>query len=291
MTRPALSAATLSAARLRVLLEGLHAEFHRPEWLGSDPLGIVRTYDDPADREVVALIAASFAFGNVKAIRSSLNAILEPLGPHPAAMLAERAPADWGRHYRGFLYRWVRAQDLRLYLSWLGEALRRHQSLGNLWAALDQPGEATTVPTLARWIEALTALPTSGLRPRRRQLRRATGECSILPSGAHLLLTSPAGRSGCKRMNLFLRWVCRPDDGIDLGLWPVSPARLVMPVDTHVLQAARLLGLTRRTTADLRTALKITDALRAVAPEDPTRYDFALVRPGILGLKQLIDGA
>jgi uncharacterized protein (TIGR02757 family) len=284
MTRP------LPAATLRTLLEALHAEYHRPQWLDSDPLGIVRTYDEPADREVVALIAASFAFGNVKAIRSALTAILAPLGQHPAAAIADRQPADWSRQYPAFLYRWVRAQDLRLYLCWLGETLRRHQSLGNLWCALDQPAEPTTLPTLARWIEAITDMPTGRLRPRRRQLRRATGECSLLPSGAHLLLTSPAGRSGCKRMNLFLRWVCRPDDGIDLGLWPVSPARLVIPVDTHVLQAARLLGLTRRTTADLRTALEITEALRAVAPNDPTRFDFALVRPGILRLRDLMAG-
>lgn len=266
---------------LRRLLDGLFAEYHRPELLASDPLSIPRRFEDPADREVVALIAASFAFGNVKAILPAVEQVLRPLLPHPAAALRGLEPADMARRHRGFVYRWVRAQDLRVYLAWIGAALRKHGSLGGLWESVDG-GEETILPALERWVAALTAMPIAPLRERRRLLRRQTGTESRLPSGARLLLTAPSGGSSCKRMAMFLRWVCRPDDGIDLGLWDVAPSRLVIPVDTHVLRAARELGLTARPTADLRTALEITEALRRLRPHDPVAYDFALVRPGIL---------
>lgn len=272
--------------RLAALLDDLHRRLHLPANLGTDPLLHAHRYDDPADREAAALVAASFAFGNVKAMQSALESIFRVLGPRPAMALAARAPREWRNAFRGFQYRWVRAADLRLYLAWLGEAYRRWESLGALWRAGDDPCAPTILPGLQAFVDALTTLPAPGLVERRRTLRRAAGGESILPSGARLLLTAPAGGSGCKRMNLFLRWVCRPADGIDLGLWPVDPSRLVMPVDTHVMAASRILGLTTRRVADLRTALEITGALRAVRPDDPCRYDFALSRIGIMRLEE-----
>jgi hypothetical protein len=41
------------------------------------------------------------------------------------------------------------------------------------------------------------------------------------------------------------------------------------------------LGLTRRNSADLKTALEITQAFSVICPEDPVRYDFCLTRLGI----------
>jgi len=275
----------LTRTNQRAILESLYARYHRAEYLSTDPLAFPRRYSDPADREVVALIAASFAFGNVVAINTALETILSPLGPRPANALRQHQPLHWLGHYDGFVYRWIRAADLRVFLARIGAALRAHQTLGALWASLDDPGEPDVMPALARWTEAIGDMPAGTLVGTPRQLHRRDGPPVPLPSGEQLLLTSPRGNSACKRMNMFLRWVCRPDDGIDLGLWDVSPARLVIPVDTHVLAAARLLGLTKRNAADLRTARDITATLAKIDSADPVRFDFALVRPGILGLK------
>jgi uncharacterized protein (TIGR02757 family) len=276
-------------AERRRILEKLYAKYHRPDYLETDPLAVVRRFDEPADREVVALIAASFAFGNVVSIRASIEEILRPMGEQPAEFLRASDPASLARRYRGFVYRWVRAEDLRIYLAWIGAVLREHGSLGALWAKLDDPREETILPTLGRWVECVTSGDCGSLKRRTRWLKRAEGPASPLPSGAHLLLTSPEGKSSCKRMCLFLRWVCRPDDGLDLGLWPVATSRLVMPVDTHVMKQATILGLTSRRVADLRTALEITTSLRAVDPDDPTRFDFALARAGMLASADVAD--
>jgi endonuclease III len=77
----------------------------------------------------------------------------------------------------------------------------------------------------------------------------------------------------------------RGPDGVDLGLWRGVPASaLVVPLDTHVHRVARALGLTRRQGASWRTAEEITAGLRAVDPEDPVRFDFALCHLGMSGL-------
>src|SRR6185436_5581009 len=98
------------------------------------------------------------------------------------------------------------------------------------------------------------------------------------------LLTSPRDKSACKRMNLYLRWMVRRTPP-DLGLWTfVDPAKLVMPLDTHVHRIATFLGLNDRATADWKAARALTDRLARFDPADPVRYNFALCRLGILDL-------
>jgi uncharacterized protein (TIGR02757 family) len=123
-----------------------------------------------------------------------------------------------------------------------------------------RPGDRTVLPALATFVDELTVSSNEG-------------RFSLLPS--------PAKNSACKRLNLFLRWMVRQDD-VDPGGWETVPASaLVVPLDTHMYRICHGLGLTKRMQADLRTAVEITAAFRAIAPEDPVRYDFALTRMGI----------
>ena len=104
-----------------------------------------------------------------------------------------------------------------------------------------------------------------------------------LPRERNFLFPDPRKGSACKRHNLFLRWMVRGGDGVDLGLWTaLSPRDLVVPLDTHMIRMGRRLGLTRRATPGWGMAEEITAAFRAVCPEDPVRFDFALTRLGIL---------
>jgi endonuclease III len=72
---------------------------------------------------------------------------------------------------------------------------------------------------------------------------------------------------------------------VDLGLWRgdgFDPARLLLPMDTHVHRISRYLGLTERPTADLRASREATAWLARIDPADPVRFDWALSRLGIL---------
>jgi endonuclease III len=74
----------------------------------------------------------------------------------------------------------------------------------------------------------------------------------------------------------------RPADGVDLGLWRVSPRLLVCPVDTHIHKLAKNLGFTKRADLSWETAEDITRALARFDPEDPVKHDFSLCHLGML---------
>lgn len=242
---------------LKGFLDDLYKRYDRA-YLLTDPVQFPHEYDDPRDREVVAFIAALFAFGNVGSIIKSVRKILEQLGKHPSERLA-------GPRCEGFVHRWVTERDLGCLLRGLGLFLRENDSLKESFLEKYSPSHADL------------SLPLSDFVKR---LRKFTGQGSM---GLRFLLNDPATGAACKRLNMFLRWMVRPADGVDFGLWTdVSPAQLVIPIDTHIARISRFLGLTDRKTANWKMAREITDRLREFDPADPVKYDFALSRIGIV---------
>ncbi len=70
--------------------------------------------------------------------------------------------------------------------------------------------------------------------------------------------------------------MARRSDGLDLGLWEeVSPAKLIIPLDTHLFRISAKIGLTRRSSANWAAAREVTQNLRLLDPSDPVKYDFA----------------
>jgi uncharacterized protein (TIGR02757 family) len=264
-------------------LLGEHLEALRREWrsrrLDSDPLVFAHRYADPADREVVAFIAASLAFGRVASIQASVGRILDAFGPRPAAFLDswdERPIPKLGR----FVHRWVTGRDVEEFFRMVKRARRAHGSLGALFAKADEEREKTGdyVAALSSFHRNLLSFSLRSEQPSR---------------GLKFLLPAPESGSACKRSHLFLRWMIRTE-GFDLGLWTggrFTPVRLLLPMDTHVHRIARTLGLTRRPTADLAAAREATGWLRRLKPEDPVAYDWPLSRLGILGLPVTLPAA
>jgi uncharacterized protein (TIGR02757 family) len=103
------------------------------------------------------------------------------------------------------------------------------------------------------------------------------------PSRTRKHISSPATRSACKRINMYLRWMVRQDNkGVDFGIWKaISPAQLICPCDLHVDRVGRKLGLITRKQTDWGTALELTQVLRSFDPLDPVKYDFALFGLGV----------
>jgi uncharacterized protein (TIGR02757 family) len=226
--------------------------------LGTDPLRFAHRFDAPEDREVAALLSALFAYGNVKAMGAFLEGLFARLGGRPSRTLRRGAAVS---DLQG--YRFQTGSDVGLLLRAVGAVLREH---GTLEACFASRGGAP-----ADKLEGFVG----DLRARARS--RSAGLLHLLPL--------PSSGSACKRWWLFLRWVCRPGDGVDLGLWNcVRPSELLLPVDTHVARIARSLGLTARKSPDGRFSREATAALARLCPEDPVRYDFALARLGILGI-------
>lgn len=244
---------------LKKRLDGLVASMDGASRREADPVAFVHRYDDPRDQELVGLLAASLAFGNIKAVQRSVSRVLDVLGERPsdgAAMGRERLR----RRLRGFVHRVYKGPDVAALMHNAARLQEEHGSLGDFFASLlAEEGELR--PALS-----LFAAELRGARAGR---------------GLRHLVPNPEAGSACKRLLLYLRWMVRRADGVDLGLWPLAPSVLLIPVDTHVLRIARNLRLTDRKDASWRTSEEITATLRRFDPIDPVKYDFAICHLGV----------
>ena len=93
-----------------------------------------------------------------------------------------------------------------------------------------------------------------------------------------------------KRVNMALRWLVRDDGIVDLGVWnALKPSQLYIPLDVHVGNTARSLGIITRKANDKKTTLELTRELAALRPDDPVWYDYALFGIGVGAGVQQID--
>lgn len=255
----------------KAALDRLYDAFNAPD-SALDPIQIVRRYSRLPDREVVGFVAAGLAFGRVASVLASAEAVCGVLGPAPATFVRGFEPARDGAPLRRLVHRWTRGDDFVALLWVLRRLLEDHGSLEAAFARGAEAGAEDVGPAL----EAFSAL-ARGI-----DCRPAYGRTVPAP-GVHYFFSRPSTGSACKRLNLFLRWMVRRD-AVDPGGWTRVPARqLVVPLDTHTIRAGKCLRLTRRVSPGWKMATDITASLRALDPDDPVRYDFALCHLSMMG--------
>ncbi len=241
-------------------LESLYGRLNRRRFVDPDPLVFVYEYDNPADREVVGLLAASLAYGRVAQILKSVRVVLDAIGPAVAKAVRDEPPSHWEERLESFRHRFTTGLEIAGLLRGMHYALVRHGSLEKCFMAGVSAGDSTTLPALSAMVRVLE-----------------TGAGGDL---GHLL-PDPADGSACKRLNLYLRWMVRKDD-VDVGCWRgVHPRMLVVPLDTHMRNIGAVLGALRRKAGDARAAQELTAAFAGICPDDPVKYDFCLTRLGI----------
>jgi len=245
---------------IALFLEDIYAACNRGARLNRDPLAIVKEYALPADRETVGLIASTLAFGGVDLIMRALRSALLPLGAHPAEGLASMSDQAIVEAYSSYRYRYCAPKDMAALLIGIKRAREEATSLEAFFLRGDAGGDDIVAAT-GSFSRRLAALGR-GIRPN--------------------LLPDTARGSACKRLFLYLRWMVRSDD-VDPGGWKgIDPARLIVPLDTHMVRVCAFrLGFIERPVADLRRAIAATAGFRLYSPADPVKYDFALTRPGI----------
>jgi uncharacterized protein (TIGR02757 family) len=267
------------APGLRDSLESLTRATDPAARLAADPLGFVHRYDAPADQEVAAVFASGLAYGRVASFRPVIAAVLDQADRRggPRAWL-RRLDGEDERVLGALNHRWTRGPDLARMARVLARVLDAHGRLGAIAEAADDPAAPTIAPALEAVVQALRAAAEADA---------GGSPFATLPRGFRYLLPAPSGGSACKRWCMFLRWMVRRPGpgaaGVDLGLWDLDPAKLVMPLDTHVRRLAWFTGLTDRRDASWRTAVDLTRTLARFDPDDPLRHDFALAHLGISG--------
>ncbi len=249
--------------------------FPKERHLQNDPVQFVRQYDDPADKEVIGLIASAFAYGNVKSVLKSVHRVLDHLGPSPVRTIATFNPRTDMRRLRGFYHRFNTSRDLAVLFWIIRRTLEEHGTLESAFSSGLSPGDPDTTAALDRFCGTLLGFGHEQFYPRGELKRRI---------GVRFFFPNPSQGSACKRLNLYLRWMVRPEDGIDCGVWTtVAPRQLVIPLDTHIARISGYIGLTNMRTPGWGMAQDITQSLRRLHCDDPLRYDFALCHLGIAG--------
>ncbi len=256
---------------LKNILDALYQTIHA-ERLGADPLHVVRQFSDHADQEVAGFMAALLAVGRADLIIQAVKEILRMMENSPAQFVRRFDPTSQEKYFDGFVYRFYKGRDIGLLVSWMKQMFDQSGSIENFFMEGFDPTDDHIGPALSRFVQKMGALNTApfydGVPPH--------------GSGARHWLTDPDQGSGCKRMNLFLRWMVRSKD-IDLGLWRGIPSsKLIIPLDTYIARMGRRLGLTSRKSADWRMAVEITESLRQFDPDDPIKYDFVLCHAGMV---------
>lgn len=252
-------------------LQSLYESYNRED-AALDPIQIVRRYDRREDQEIVGFCASALAFGRVASVLNTVEALARILGARPAAYIRRFDPAGPHPELRAVVHRWIRGIDLVALVWLLRQMLEASGSIEAFFTADFDPAAEDVSGALDSFSRRVLAL----------DLRAAYGRRIPTRMGVGYFFPRPSAGSACKRLNLFLRWMVRRD-AVDLGAWSrISPSKLIVPLDTHVIRLGRCLRLTRYTSPGWRMAADITASLRAIDPVDPVRFDFSLCHVGMM---------
>lgn len=234
-------------------------QYETAEFVKNDPVQIPRRYDSRVNIEISAFVTAWIAWGNRKQIIKKADFIDREIfhgAPYHYIVGTDTqgAAPEWRQYkdspesfYRTFTFADFHDLCARLY--------DVYTSAESMEAAIKKTHETN----------GETALST---------LQSLFGSVNGIPDFET--------QSACKRLCLFLRWMCRHGSPVDFGLWTIcDPRNLIIPLDTHVHKQALRLGLVKRRTPDLQTAIEITDRFAEIFPDDPTKGDFALFGYGV----------
>ncbi|MDY6954741.1 MAG: DUF2400 family protein, partial [Thermodesulfobacteriota bacterium] len=115
-------------------LEHLYHRYNRRTFVHPDPLEFLYRYEALCDREIVALVASSLAYGRVAQILKSVSRVLQPMMPSPWIFLNEASPARIRRTFSGFKHRFATGENLSAMLVGIKHILKRHGFLHTCFA-------------------------------------------------------------------------------------------------------------------------------------------------------------
>ncbi|MBF0507093.1 MAG: TIGR02757 family protein [Nitrospirae bacterium] len=255
---------------LKQQLEKFYREYDFAGRILFDPIEFPHQYSRPEDIEVVAFIASCFAYGKVDLFKAVLKRIFAHMGQSPCDFLAAFNVKKQRGLFADMQYRFNRNDDIVCLLYVISRVLRKYGSLEAAFRGRFKETDKNIGNGLSGLVDTLLGIDTTVVYG---DAEKRGGFLQFLPS--------PSRGSACKRMNMFLRWMVRDRD-IDFGLWKEIPKnKLVIPLDVHIARISKCLGFTRRATADWKMAVEITESLKAIDPDDPVKYDFALCHQGI----------
>ncbi len=238
---------------LKALLDAKYLEYHQTDFIPNDPISIPHKYTRKEDVEIMAFFASTLAWGNRKSIIRSCERLEGIMGEEPYDFIISYSKNDLNL-LDGFVHRTFNAIDLDFFF----------RSLNNIY-------------TNEGGLEAVFQL---GKDEQRIHKFKKVFFSIQHPERTLKHVSDPLKGSSSKRLNMFLRWMCRKGP-VDFGLWNISSSDLYLPLDVHTGNVGRSLGLLSRKQNDWKAVEEITTNLKKLDSEDPIKYDFALFGMGV----------
>ena len=245
---------------IKDLLDYEAARINHIDFIADDPVQFPRRFERLQDIEIAALLSATIAWGNRKMICNNCNKMLALMDNQPYNYVMDCGYEELPNMN---IHRTFFARNLRYYLKGLNEIYSKYDSLHDFAKAICINKSEFPSWKLVEEMNKVFVDANNGEKDSR-----------CLPGNLE--------NTALKRINMALRWLVRNDGIVDMGVWNVvTPAQLYIPLDVHVGNVSRDLGLLSRNANDRKATIELTNELRKMRPEDPIWYDFALFGIGI----------
>ncbi len=245
-------------------------KYNQPSFIENDPISIPHRFSKLQDIEIMGFWVAMLAWGQRKTIINKANELVNLMDGAPYDFILNHQEKDRKR-FLNFKHRTFQATDTLYFLEFFQQFYTQNPSLESAFLTVTNNVDKNVENSLKDFHNTFFALPSAPQRTRKH-------------------VSTPARKSTCKRLNMFLRWMVRDDRrGVDFGLWKtISPSQLLIPLDVHVDRVARHFGMIERKQTDWQTVIELTETLKQLDPNDPVKYDFALFGLGVLQQKELL---
>ena len=253
----------MTQSELKDFLDQKVERYNVPGFIELDPISIPKQFSEKRDIEITAFWTAILAWGQRVTIINKANQLFEIMDNSPYDFIVNHTEKDRAQ-FKDFKHRTFNYTDTLYFLEFLQNHYRNFDSLEDAFLVNNQFTDVE---------QSLT------------HFRDYFFDHPFAPDRTRKHIASPARKSTCKRLNMFLRWMVRKDDqGVDFGIWSrIRQSDLMMPLDVHVERHGRALGLLKRKQRDWLAVVELTDNLRKLDPSDPVKYDFALFGMGVDG--------
>lgn len=235
---------------------------HSTAFIENDPISIPHSFIQKEDIEISGFLTSILSWGQRKSILTKSRELMLRMDNSPFEYIMNSNESDL-KQLNGFVYRTFNETDCITMINSLKMIYLYHGGLETVFTKGFSENGA---------YGGITALH------------------HLLFSYPHLIRTrkhiaNPETGSAAKRLNMFLRWMVRKNEmGIDFGIWNnIKQADLVCPLDIHSGRTARKLGILKRPSNDWKAAIELTNNLKTLDAQDPTKYDFVLFGLGIEG--------
>lgn len=250
----------MNLTELKSFLDEKVVLYNNPDFIESDPIQIPHSYTLKEDIEISGFLAAVIAWGNRKMIIKNAQRKMDLMGNSPYDFIMNHKENDL-EPLENFVHRTFNGQDFIGFIKALKNIYINHGGLEAVFAKHQE--EDSMQKSISEFKKIF--FETNHLNRTEKHL------------------PDPLSGSAAKRINMYLRWMCRKDNnGVDFGIWKsISPSKLSCPLDVHSGNVARKLELLTRKQNDAKALFELDTNLRLLDKNDPVKYDFALFGLGV----------